>query len=68
MLLVEQTVGLVVPVEGRSRQLLFELCGVVSAEQQLAADTTSAIPAGAHLSIFAVDTTSAAQLIGTLDP
>lgn len=38
------------------------------AEKELAADTSSQIPAGAHLSIFAVDTTSAAQLIGTLDP
>ena len=49
-------------------QLASGLKNPTSAEQQLAADTTSAIPAGAHLSIFAVDTTSAAQLIGTLDP
>jgi hypothetical protein len=37
-------------------------------ETALAKDTASEVPAGAHLSIFAVDTKSAAELIGTLDP
>jgi hypothetical protein len=49
-------------------QLASGLKNPTSAQQTLAADTSSAIPAGAHVSIFAVDTTSAAQLIGTLDP
>ncbi len=49
-------------------QLASGLQNPTSAQQELAADTSSAISAGAHLSIFAVDTTSAAQLIGTLDP
>lgn len=49
-------------------QLASGLKNPTSAQQTLAADTSSAIPAGAHLSIFAVDTSSAAQLIGTLDP
>jgi hypothetical protein len=49
-------------------QLASGLKNPTSAQQQLAADTSSAIPAGAHVSIFAVDTTAAAQLIGTLDP
>jgi len=49
-------------------QLAAGLKNPTAAETTLAADTTSAVPAGAHLSVFAVDTTSAAQLIGTLDP
>ena len=49
-------------------QLAAPLQNKTAAQQQLAADTSSAIPAGAHLSIFAVDTKGAAQLIGTLDP
>jgi hypothetical protein len=49
-------------------QLASGLKNPTAAQQELAADTSSAIPAGAHVSIFAVDTTSAAQLIGTLDP
>jgi hypothetical protein len=49
-------------------QLASGLQNPTSAEQTLAADTSAAIPAGAHVSIFAVDTSSAAQLIGTLDP
>jgi hypothetical protein len=38
------------------------------AQATLAADTTSAFPAGAHLSVFAIDTATSAELIGTLDP
>jgi len=49
-------------------QLATPLQNKTASQQQLAADTSSAIPAGAHLSIFAVDTKNAAQLIGTLDP
>jgi hypothetical protein len=49
-------------------QLAAGLANKTAAQQALAADTGSAVPAGAHLSIFAVDTTTAAQLIGTLDP
>jgi len=49
-------------------QLASGLKNPTSAETALAQDTTAAIPAGAHLSIFAVDTSAAAQLIGTLDP
>lgn len=49
-------------------QLAAGLKNPTAAETTLAADTTSAVPAGAHISVFAVDTTSAAQLIGTLDP
>jgi hypothetical protein len=49
-------------------QLASGLQNPTSAQQTLAADTSAAIPAGAHVSIFAVDTSSAAQLIGTLDP
>jgi hypothetical protein len=49
-------------------QLASGLQNPTSSQQTLAADTTSAIPAGAHLSIFAIDTATAAQLIGTLDP
>ncbi len=49
-------------------QLAAGLKNPTAAQQELAADTTSAIPAGAHVSIFAVDTNAAAQLIGTLDP
>jgi hypothetical protein len=49
-------------------QLAAGLANPTSAEQALAADTSAAVPAGAHLSIFAIDTASAAQLIGTLDP
>jgi hypothetical protein len=49
-------------------QLASGLKNPTAAQHTLAADTTSEIPAGAHVSIFAVDTTSAAQLIGTLDP
>jgi hypothetical protein len=49
-------------------QLASGLKNPTAAETTLAADTTSAVPAGAHVSVFAVDTTSAAQLIGTLDP
>ena len=49
-------------------QLASGLKNPTTQQQALAADTSSAIPAGAHLSIFAVDTASAAQLIGTLDP
>jgi len=49
-------------------QLAAGLQNPTAQEQALAADTTSAIPAGAHLSIFAIDTASSAQLIGTLDP
>ncbi len=44
------------------------LTNKTAAQQALAADASSAVPAGAHLSIFAVDTAAAAQLIGTLDP
>jgi hypothetical protein len=44
------------------------LTNKTAAQQILASDTSSAVPAGAHLSIFAVDTVAAAQLIGTLDP
>jgi hypothetical protein len=49
-------------------QLASVLTNKTAAQQTLAADTSSAVPAGAHLSIFAVDTASAAELIGTLDP
>jgi len=49
-------------------QLASGLQNPTSSEQALAADTAAAVPAGAHVSIFAVDTSSAAQLIGTLDP
>jgi hypothetical protein len=49
-------------------QLASVLTNKTAAEQTLAADTASAVPAGAHLSVFAIDTTSAAELIGTLDP
>ena len=49
-------------------QLASGLQNPTAAQQALAADTSNAIPAGAHLSIFAVDTASAAELIGTLDP
>lgn len=49
-------------------QLASGLKSPTASEQALAADVSSAVPAGAHLSIFAVDTAAAAQLIGTLDP
>jgi hypothetical protein len=49
-------------------QLASGLTSPTASEQALAADTAAAVPAGAHVSIFAVDTSSAAQLIGTLDP
>jgi hypothetical protein len=49
-------------------QLASGLQNPTSSQQALAADTSAAVPAGAHVSIFAVDTSSAAQLIGTLDP
>jgi len=49
-------------------QLAAGLQNPTSSEQALAADSAEAVPAGAHVSIFAVDTSSAAQLIGTLDP
>jgi hypothetical protein len=49
-------------------QLASVLANKTAAQQTLAADTSSAVPAGAHLSIFAIDTTAAAELIGTLDP
>jgi hypothetical protein len=49
-------------------QLAAGLKNPTTAETTLAADTSSAVPAGAHISVFAVDTSSAAQLIGTLDP
>jgi hypothetical protein len=49
-------------------QLASVLNNPTAAEQALAADTSSAVPAGAHVSIFAVDSASAAALIGTLDP
>ncbi len=49
-------------------ELASSLQNRTSQELTLAADKTSALPTGAHLSIFAVDTTSSAQLIGTLDP
>jgi hypothetical protein len=49
-------------------QLASGLKNPTAAQQELAADTSSAVPAGAHISVFAIDTTSAAQLIGTLDP
>lgn len=49
-------------------QLASGLKNPTSEQTELAQDTSSAIPAGGHLSIFAVDTKAAAQLIGTLDP
>jgi len=49
-------------------QLASGLKNPTTAQQALAADTSSAVPAGAHISVFAVDTAAAAQLIGTLDP
>jgi hypothetical protein len=57
-----------VAVSATPSQLASVLTQQTSAEQALAADTTSAIPAGAHLSVFAIDTAAAAELIGTLDP
>jgi hypothetical protein len=49
-------------------QLASVLTQQTSAEQTLAQDTSSAFPSGAHLSVFAIDTASSAELIGTLDP
>jgi hypothetical protein len=49
-------------------QLAAGLANPTAAQKTLAADTAAAIPAGAHLSIFAIDSAAAAQLIGTLDP
>jgi hypothetical protein len=49
-------------------QLASVLTQQTSAQQELAQDTTSAFPSGAHLSVFAIDTASNAELIGTLDP
>jgi len=49
-------------------QLASVLTQQTTAEQTLAQDTTSAFPSGAHLSVFAIDTASSAELIGTLDP
>jgi hypothetical protein len=44
--------------------------GLTSLESTLAADTANAVPAGAHVSVFAVDsvTNPPGILIGTLDP
>jgi hypothetical protein len=39
-----------------------------AAQKLLAADKSSEVPAGAHVSVFAVDTKTAAGFIGTLDP
>jgi hypothetical protein len=49
-------------------QLASTLTNPTAAQKALAADTASAVPAGAHLSIFAIDTATSAKLIGTLDP
>jgi hypothetical protein len=49
-------------------QLAVPLTNKTASQQALAADSTSAVPAGAHVSIFAIDTAAAAELIGTLDP
>jgi hypothetical protein len=49
-------------------QLATGLKNPTSAQLTLAGDTGSTIAAGAHLSVFAVDTIPSAQLIGTLDP
>ncbi len=49
-------------------QLASSLTQPTPDQKTLAADTASAVPAGAHLSIFAIDTATSAQLIGTLDP
>jgi hypothetical protein len=49
-------------------QLAAGLSSPTAAQQTLAADASSAVPAGAHLSVFAIDTATAARLIGTLDP
>jgi hypothetical protein len=49
-------------------QLAAGLANPTAAQKTLAADTASAVPAGAHISIFAIDSAAAAQLVGTLDP
>jgi hypothetical protein len=49
-------------------QLASVLTQQTSSQQELAQDTTSAFPSGAHLSVFAIDTATSAELIGTLDP
>ncbi len=49
-------------------QLAIPLTNKTAAQTALAADTSAAVPAGAHISIFAIDTAAAAQLVGTLDP
>ncbi len=49
-------------------QLASGLASPTAAQKTLAADTASAVPAGAHLSVFAVDSAASARLIGTLDP
>jgi hypothetical protein len=49
-------------------QLASVLTQQTSAQAELAADSSSAFPSGAHLSVFAVDTATSAELIGTLDP
>ena len=57
-----------VAVSATPSQLASVLTQQTAAQKALAADTSSAFPAGAHLSVFAIDTASAAELIGTLDP
>jgi hypothetical protein len=57
-----------VAVSATPAQLASVLTQQTAAQKALAADTASAFPAGAHLSVFAIDTPSAAELIGTLDP
>jgi len=57
-----------VAVYATAPQLAIPLTNKTAAQTTLAADSASAVPAGAHISIFAIDTEAAAQLVGTLDP
>jgi len=57
-----------IAVYATASQLAIPLTNKTASQQALAADTTSAVPAGAHVSIFAIDTAAAAELVGTLDP
>jgi hypothetical protein len=57
-----------VAVSATPSQLASVLTQPTSAQATLAADTSSAFPSGAHLSVFAIDTATSAELIGTLDP
>jgi hypothetical protein len=57
-----------IAVNATPAQLASGLNHPTASQQTLATDTTSAIPFGAHVSIFAIDTATSARLIGTLDP